>query len=582
MKYYSYLLACLMAFFVISCGSDDDTTGSNQSIPGAENAQYNGADFIALYHGTPQVLASIATGGKVEMDKWNELFSLFTEAPKTRGIIGQSVALVQFAGKMTVVAKDANMDIYTRLKSMGVSYKEMFNQVEPNHRSGYNNAEEWELAMNQGKITSPYCFSDLATAYALKLEDGPGYNYYRYKILANSSVVLAEEGVNVIASFDSDISNAKTAFDFVNSVGTGDYETFSSKVSGIIDGTGGDISDASLYAYKTYLDYCLSNRETSFSWYPTSKYFGDSWYEKIDDETEYEYDILDEGEISNELTTRKKWKAGEEEPLSTTHVYTTIYFGKENYILYLKENDKTVPYRIVNTAGDYCFSEDAFFYMIQVGGTKKRLWRRRPYYPHEKLEVNIPTGVFSAALYVSGNENSLVKDQNGTIYLHDSNFNGSTIYISGEAILKDSKVTYSGDDAIITLNNTADKDFQEKFSLTVKNYKTPEKSYISYCSAFNYKKFRETYTSYSSEETETKDFTIVNIPFKKVGVLGLEYEVTQTDGIPSDYITNYKLFDTSHTSSKEYGDISDTRNYSIPKAPLNWKIRITLHCSKAK
>ena len=228
MKHLSFLFICIMTCFVMSCSSDSDPAPDN-----TKESKYTQEDFMALYHGTPQVLANIVTNGTVEMDKWNQLLSLFVEEEpgRTRGPIGQVVSLAQFAGKCSVVCKDANMDIYMRLKSKGITYKEMFDNVEPEHRSDYANAEEWEIAMNQGKVTNPYCFSDLATAYALNLEADEGYNQYRYKILANTSVELAEEGVNVIASFDSDVSNAKNAYDFVNASLTGDNETVTSKIS---------------------------------------------------------------------------------------------------------------------------------------------------------------------------------------------------------------------------------------------------------------------------------------------------------------------------------------------------------------
>lgn len=414
MKHLSFLTICIMACFVMSCSSDSDPAPDN-----TKESKYTQEDFMALYHGTPQVLANIVTNGTVEMNKWNQLLSLFVEEEPdvTRGPIGQVVSLAQFAGKCSVVCKDANMDIYMRLKSMGITYKEMFNNVEPEHRSGYANAEEWEIAMNQGKITNPYCFSDLATAYALNLEADKGYNQYRYKILANTSVELAEEGINVIASFDSDVSNAKNAYDFVNASMTGDWETISSKISGLIDETGGDISDASLYAFKAYLEYCLDNRETSFSWTPKNgTFFSGYWYEKIDDATEYEYEIYEDNDIVDETMYRSKLEKDNDKPIGNAQKMScTLYCGKE-YIFYIKENGKITPYRIINTAGDYVTSEDAFFYMIEVGGTTKKLWRRTPYYSHEKQEEE-PT-------IPETNQDKLV----GTWY--NENLDGTTLYKS--------------------------------------------------------------------------------------------------------------------------------------------------------
>ncbi len=390
MKHLSFLTICIMACFVMSCSSDSDNSEPNPGPNPAEETKYTPEDFMALYHGTPQVLANIVTGGKVEMDKWNDLLSLFVEEEPTdtRGPIGQVLSLAQFAGKCYLVCKDANLDIYMRLKSKGISYQDMYNNVEPEHRSGYANAEEWEIAMNQGKITNPHCFSDLATAYATVLQEDEGYNQYRYKILANTSVELAEEGVNVIASFDSDVSNAKNAYDFVNASLTGDNETVTSKISGLISETGGDISDASLYAFKAYLDYCLENRETSFTWIPKNDtYFSGYWYEKIDETTEYEYDIFDENNMVNETMFCSKWEKDNDKAIGDARKMScTLYCGKE-YIFYIKENGKVTPYRIIHTAGEYVTSENAFFYMIEVGGTTKRLWKRAPYYSHEKQEV---------------------------------------------------------------------------------------------------------------------------------------------------------------------------------------------------
>lgn len=386
MKRLSFLLACFMTCFVMSCSSDPYSGPSNADT---NEAKYTQGDFLALYHGTPQVLANIISGGKVEMDKWNELLSLFVEEEpiQTRGPVGQVLSLVQFAGKCRVVCRDANLDVYMRLKSAGISYKDMFDKVEPKHRSGYENAEEWEIAMNQGKITNPGCFSDLSTAYSLELEADNGYNQYRYKILANTAVELAEEGVNVIASFDSSTGTAKTAFDFVNATLSGDYETFSSKVSGLISETGGDISDASLYAFKAYMDYCMDNQETSLMWIPKNNtFFSGYWYEKIDEKTEYEYDIWDENDIKDETMYRSKWEKDNDKRIGSDYKMScTLYCGKE-YIFYIKDNDKVTPYRIIHTAGDYATSKDAFFYMIEVGGTTKRLWRRSQYYSHEKSE----------------------------------------------------------------------------------------------------------------------------------------------------------------------------------------------------
>ena len=385
MRRISFLLVCIVTCLVMGCGSDSDSENKQ-----AEEAMYTQGDFMALYHGTPQVVANIVTGGKVELGKWYDLLSLFTEEDPalTRGPVGQVLSLVQFAGKCRVVSKDANLDVYMRLKSMGVSYKDMFDQIEPEHRDGCENAEEWEIAMNQGRITDPWCFSDLATAYALELEADKGYNQYRYKILANTAVELAEEGVNVIASFDSDMGTAKTTFDFVNATLSGDYETFSSKVSGLISETGGEVSDAALYAFKAYMDYCMDNRETSFTWIPKNdSFFSGYWYEKIDEKTEYEYDIWDENDIKDETMYRSKWEKDNDKRIGSDYKMScTLYCGKE-FIFYIKDNGKVTPYRIINTAGDYVTSKDAFFYMVEVGGTTKRLWRRRQHYSHETPEV---------------------------------------------------------------------------------------------------------------------------------------------------------------------------------------------------
>lgn len=384
MKKTSILLVIIMALFAISCSSDSDLDQENNA---EETSKYDAGAFLSLYHGTPLVLANVVTGGTIEMDKWYELLSHFVDEKQesTRGPVGKVLSLVQFAGKCTVVCKDANLDIYMRLRSKGISYIDMYNSLEPSHRSGCANAEEWEIAMNQGKIKNPRCFADLATAYALDLEEDEGYNQYRYKIIANTSVVLAEEGVNVIASFDSNVSDAKLGYDFVNAAMSGDYETLSSKISGLINETGGDVSDAALYAFKAYLAYSLENRETSFTWIPKNNtYFSGYWYEKIDDQTEYQYDIEDENNIVDERMWRTKWQSGNENPLvRDTPMKCTLYCGKE-YIFYIKENDKVTPYRIVHTAGDYVTSSEAFFYMIEVGGTRRRLWRRTPYYPHEQ------------------------------------------------------------------------------------------------------------------------------------------------------------------------------------------------------
>ncbi len=136
----------------------------------------------------------------------------------------------------------------------------------------------------------------------------------------------------------------------------------------------------------------------------------------IDDATEYEYEIYEDNDIVDETMYRSKLEKDNDKPIGNAQKMScTLYCGKE-YIFYIKENGKITPYRIINTAGDYVTSEDAFFYMIEVGGTTKKLWRRTPYYSHEKQEEE-PT-------IPETDQDKLV----GTWY--NENLDGTTLYKS--------------------------------------------------------------------------------------------------------------------------------------------------------